>query len=101
MSVSYLIDQLPYMNLTEWDSSFLAALRTLRNKSADPPGHRPSPEEARFILYGTASRFLAKPILSTTHLINQLTKGIARHLAELRRIARHCSWRTHLTSNRR
>ena len=64
---SYLIDQLASKNLISGlDSSFLATLRTLRNKSAHPSGHKPSPEEARFIFFETVDRFLSKPILSTT-----------------------------------
>ena len=70
---SYLIDQLTSKNLISGlDSSFLTTLRTLRNKSAHPSGHKPSPEEARFIFFETISRFLSQPILSTTHLVDEL-----------------------------
>lgn len=70
---SYLIDQLMSKNLiTGLNGSFLTTLRTLRNKSAHPSGHKPSAEEARFIFYETISRFLAKQLLSTTHLVDQL-----------------------------
>lgn len=70
---SYLIDQLTSNNLISGiDSSFLATLRTLRNKSAHPSGHKPSPEEARFIFFETIDRFLSKTILSTTHLVDDL-----------------------------
>jgi hypothetical protein len=70
---SYLIDQLTSKNLISGlDSSFLTTLRTLRNKSAHPSGHKPSPEEARFIYFETIDRFLSKPILSTTHLVDEL-----------------------------
>lgn len=70
---SYLIDQLVSKNLiTGLDGSFLNTLRTLRNKSAHPSGHKPSAEEARFIFYETISRFLAKQLLSTTHLVDEL-----------------------------
>lgn len=70
---SYLIDQLTSKSLiTGLDGSFLSTLRTLRNKSAHPSGHKPSAEEARFIFFETISRFLAKPLLSTTHLVDQL-----------------------------
>jgi hypothetical protein len=70
---SYLIDQLTSKGLiTGLDGSFLTTLRTLRNKSAHPSGHKPSAEEARFIFYETISRFLAKPLFSTTHLVDQL-----------------------------
>ena len=41
---SYLINQLTSKNLISGlDSSFLTTLRTLRNKSAHPSGHKPSP----------------------------------------------------------
>jgi hypothetical protein len=70
---SYLVDQLTSKSLiTGLDGSFLNTLRTLRNKSAHPSGHKPSAEEARFIFYETVSRFLAKSLLSTTHLVDQL-----------------------------
>lgn len=70
---SYLIDQLSSTNLISGlDASFLTIIRTLRNKSAHPSGHKPSPEEARFIFFETISRFLSQPILSTTHLVDEL-----------------------------
>ena len=70
---SYLIDQLTSKSLISvLDSSFLTTLRTLRNKSAHPSGHKPSPEEARFIYFETIDRFLSKPILSTTQLVDEL-----------------------------
>lgn len=70
---SYLIDQLTSKSLiTGLDSSFLTTLRTLRNKSAHPSGHKPSPEEARFIFFEVVDRFLSKPILSTTHLVDEV-----------------------------
>lgn len=70
---SYLIDQLTSKNLISGlDSSFLTTLRTLRNKSAHPSGHKPSPEEARFIFFEKISRFLSQPILSTTQLVDEL-----------------------------
>lgn len=70
---SYLIDQLTAKNLISGlDSSFLTTLRTLRNKSAHPSGHKPSPEEARFIFFETINRFLSQSILSTTHLVDDL-----------------------------
>lgn len=70
---SYLIDQLTSKSLiTGLDSSFLTTLRTLRNKSAHPSGHKPSPEEARFIFFEVVDRFLSKPVLSTTHLVDEV-----------------------------
>ena len=70
---SYLIDQLTSKSLISGlDSSFLTTLRTLRNKSAHPSGHKPSPEEARFVFFEAIDRFLSKPILSTTQLVDEL-----------------------------
>ena len=69
----FLIDQLTSKNLiTGLDSSFLTILRTLRHKSAHPSGHKPSPEEARFIFFEVVYRFLSKPILSTVHLVDDV-----------------------------
>ncbi len=74
---SYLIDQLSSKSLISGlDASFLTTLRTLRNKSAHPSGHKPSPEEARFIFFETISRFLSQPILSTTHLVDELVSRL-------------------------
>lgn len=70
---SYLIDQLSSKKLLSvLESGFLGTLRTLRNKSAHPSGHKPSAEEARFIYFETVSRFLARPILSTTQLVDEI-----------------------------
>lgn len=70
---SYLLDQLSSKNLISGlDAAFLTTLRTLRNKSAHPSGHKPSPEEARFIFYETITRFLSRPILSTTQLVDEI-----------------------------
>lgn len=70
---SFLIDQLASKSLiTNLDAAFLTTLRTLRNKSAHPSGHQPSPEEARFIFFETISRFLGRPILSTTQLVDEI-----------------------------
>ncbi|WON74782.1 hypothetical protein [Nitrosospira sp. Is2] len=70
---AFLIDQLGSKNLlTGLDTSFLNTLRTLRNKSAHPSGHQPSAEEARFIFRETVSRFLSRPILSTTQLVDEI-----------------------------
>lgn len=70
---SYLMDQLGSNNLISGlDVDFLTTLRKLRNKSAHPSGHKPSPEEARFIFYETITRFLSRPILSTTQLVGEI-----------------------------
>lgn len=70
---NYLIEQLTSKSLISGlDSAFLTTLRTLRNKSAHPSGHKPSPEEARFVFFETIDRFLSRPILSTTQLVDEL-----------------------------
>lgn len=69
----YLIDQLSSKKLlAELDVSFLDTLRSLRNKSAHPSGHKPSAEEARFIFFEVINRFLSRPILTTTQLVDEL-----------------------------
>ena len=70
---SYLIDQLKSNSLLpSLDSAFLEILRVLRNKSAHPSGHNASAEEARFIFFEAIDRFLSKPILSTTQLVDDI-----------------------------
>lgn len=70
---SYLIDQLASNQLLSGlDAAFLGILRTIRNKSAHPSGHAPSPEEARFVFFEVISRFLSRAILSTTQLIDEI-----------------------------
>ena len=70
---NYLIDQLSSKQLISGlDTLFLSILRNLRNKSAHPSGHNPSPEEARYVFFETINRFLSKPVLSATLLIDKL-----------------------------
>lgn len=70
---TYLIDQLKSNSLlTALDAGFLETLRTLRNKAAHPSGHHASAEEARFVFFEAVSRFLSKPILSTTQLADEV-----------------------------
>jgi hypothetical protein len=70
---NFLIDQLTSKSLLSGlDGAFLTTLRVLRNKSAHPSGHKPSAEEARFIFFETVSRFLSRPILSTTQLVDEI-----------------------------
>ena len=75
---NYLIDQLGANNLLSGlDTTFLNTLRVLRNKSAHPSGHKPSSEEARFIFFEVVNRFLSRPILSTTQLVDELIQRLA------------------------
>lgn len=70
---NYLIDQLASNSLIpKLDTNFLDILRQLRNKSAHPSGHRASAEEARFVFYESINRFLSKPILTTTQLVDDI-----------------------------
>ncbi|WP_314885092.1 hypothetical protein [Psychrobacter immobilis] len=70
---NYLIEQLASNSLIpKLDTSFLDILRQLRNKSAHPSGHSASAEEARFVFYESISRFLSKPILTTTQLVDDI-----------------------------
>jgi hypothetical protein len=74
---TYLIDQLrSNALLSSLDITFLDTLRTLRNKSAHPSGHHASAEEARFVFYEAITRFLAKPILSTTQLADEVLASL-------------------------
>lgn len=75
---TYLIDQLRAHSLFSLlDAGFLEILRTLRNKAAHPSGHHASAEEARFVFFESVSRFLSKPILSTTQLADEILAGIS------------------------
>lgn len=70
---SYVIDQLKSTSLLPaLDATFLDTLRTLRNKSAHPSGHHASAEEARYIFFEAINRFLSKPILTTTQLVDEI-----------------------------
>lgn len=70
---SYVIDQLKSNSLLPaLDATFLDTLRVLRNKSAHPSGHNASAEESRFIFYEAIHRFLSKPILTTTQLVDEI-----------------------------
>jgi hypothetical protein len=74
---SYLIDQLGSKKLlSTLDTSLLSTIRILRNKSAHPSGHKPSPEEARFIYYEIINRFLSQPILTTTQLVDEIIERL-------------------------
>lgn len=74
---TYLIDQLKANSLlSALDVEFLGTLRVLRNKAAHPSGHHASAEEARFVFYEAVSRFLSKPILSTTQLADEILSSL-------------------------
>lgn len=75
---TYLIDQLRANSLLpSLDTGFLEILRGLRNKAAHPSGHHASAEEARFVFFEATSRFLSKPILSTTQLADQILASLS------------------------
>jgi hypothetical protein len=74
---TYLIDQLTATNLLpELDGTRLGMIKTLRHKAAHPSGHHASAEEARFVFHETISRFLSKPILRTTYLVQVITERL-------------------------
>ena len=58
--------------ISELDADFLDVLKKLRNKAAHPSGHKPKAEEARYVFAETIERFLAKPVLSTTQVADQI-----------------------------
>lgn len=62
--------------ISELDADFLDVLRKLRNKAAHPSGHKPTAEEARYVFAETIDRFLAKPVLSTTQIADQIIKKL-------------------------
>lgn len=75
---TYLIDQLKSNSLfSTLDAEFLEILRKLRNKAAHPSGHHASAEEARFVYSEAVSRFLSKPILSTTQLADEILASLS------------------------
>ncbi|XDD52164.1 hypothetical protein AB3N59_19605 [Leptospira sp. WS92.C1] len=62
----YMLDQLKSLKiLSELDYSMLEIVRNLRNKSAHPSGHNPSPEEARYIFNLIIDNVLSKESLTT------------------------------------
>lgn len=74
----YLIDQLRKEDLVpDLDASTLDTIRACRNNAAHPTGHHPSAEEARFIFFTVIDRFLSKPLLRTTHLVEELGERMA------------------------
>lgn len=62
--------------IAEIDAEFLTILKKLRNKAAHPSGHKPSAEEARYVYSETISRFLSKPVLSTTQVADQILEKL-------------------------
>ncbi|MGC5702997.1 hypothetical protein J4P02_22580 [Pseudomonas sp. NFXW11] len=74
---SYLLDQLKANNLIPAiDHDFYQIIKTLRNKSAHPSGHRCSAEEARFVIYESITRFMCHPNFSTTQACDEILSRI-------------------------
>lgn len=70
---TYVIEQLTANQLLPvLDTEFLEILRRIRNKAAHPSGHHPSAEEARYIFSESINRFLSKPILTTTQIVDEI-----------------------------
>ncbi|MFX4236454.1 hypothetical protein ACOL3F_10995 [Aliarcobacter butzleri] len=51
-------------------------IKILRHKSAHPSGHKPSSEEARYVFSEVILKVLTKPLLKTTHLIEEIIKRL-------------------------
>lgn len=51
-------------------------IKTLRHKSAHPSGHKPSSEEARYVFSEIILKVLTKPLLKTTHLIDEIIERL-------------------------
>lgn len=74
---SYLLDQLKANNLIPAiDHDFYQMIKTLRNKSAHPSGHKCSAEEARFVIYESITRFMCHPNFSTTQACDEILSRI-------------------------
>ncbi len=74
----YLIRELSRAKLIpELDASTLDTIRERRNMAAHPSGHHPSAEEARFVFFTVIDRFLSKPLLRTTNLVDELAARLA------------------------
>lgn len=74
---SYLLDQLKANNLIPAiDHDFYQIIKTLRNKSAHPSGHRCSAEEARFVIYESITRFMCHLNFSTTQACDEILSRI-------------------------
>jgi hypothetical protein len=74
---SYLLDQLKANNLIPAiDHDFYQIIKTLRNKSAHPSGHRCSAEEARFVIYESITRFMCHQNFSTTQACDEILSRI-------------------------
>lgn len=74
---SYLLDQLKAHNLIPViDYEFYSIVKTLRNKSAHPSGHKCSAEEARFVMYEAINRFMKNPNFSTTQVCDEILSRI-------------------------
>ncbi|MEG1313755.1 MAG: hypothetical protein RSD40_05525 [Bacilli bacterium] len=72
-----LINQLQSKNLIDkLDADFANIIIKLRNKSAHPSGHSPSPEEARYIFTEVVTRFLTQPILSTNAMVDSIVEKL-------------------------
>lgn len=70
---SYLVDQLAAKDfISGLDKGLLDTIKTLRNKSSHPSGHKPSAEEARYIFAEVITRFISRPQLSTTLLVDEI-----------------------------
>lgn len=75
---SYLLDQLKAHNLIPAiDHDFYSIVKTLRNKSAHPSGHKCSAEEARFVIYEAINRFMKNPNFSTTQTCDEILSRIS------------------------
>jgi hypothetical protein len=72
-----LINQLASKKLiNELDKQYFDILRTSRNKCAHPSGHAPSAEEARFVYVEAIRRFLSKPVLTVSPVIDEIIRSL-------------------------
>ncbi len=72
-----MLDQLCSNNIiSKLEKDIFNNIKILRHKSAHPSGHKPSSEEARYIFSEVILKVLTKPLLKTTHLIEEILERI-------------------------
>lgn len=72
-----MLEQLCSNNIiSKLEKDIFTNIKTLRHKSAHPSGHKPSSEEARYVFSEIILKVLTKPLLKTTHLIDEIIERL-------------------------
>lgn len=75
---TFLLDQLASKNLIpSLTSVLLGQIKTLRNKSAHPSGHKPTAEEARYVFSEVVRMVLSQKTLMTNQLVEYILSRMA------------------------